>query len=480
MKTLLIQPSHYRREPEFFPLGLGYLARILKDNNQQVEILDIQANQYTEEQTTNILKNHQYDYVGISSISTQYAYTRWLTETIREQMPTTKIIVGNALGTFTPKTVLEHTETDICCIGEGEQTFLEIIEQKPLDEIKGIAYKKKDGIQINKPREYIRDIDTIPFPQWDMFPMEIYLKSCYVTNQSRPCLNTITARGCPYHCGFCSRTFSGARLRSVNNIMEEIHELIRRYHIRSVFFNDELFVSSRARVHKLCEQLAPLDLKWICQGRINLVNKEILQEMKKAGCVKIGYGVESGCQKILDNMNKEIKIADSRRVLNETYKIGLEPIIQMMYGYPGENQDTLQETKRFIASLDMPIGRLFLSITTALPGAPLYDDALKKGRIKDEHHYLMSLKSGYMALTDNRPDFINLSEIPDKDFFRFKQQTEQEIYHDQLKKYPVHYGKEILTKNIDDSIRFIKRKGLKKFIKKALEKTMIKKLSGAT
>jgi len=479
MKTLLIQPSHYRREPEFFPLGLGYLARILKDNNHHVEILDIQANQYTEEQTTTILRQHQYDYVGVSSISTQYAYTHWLTKTIRETMPTTKIIVGNALGTFTPKTVLEHTETDICCIGEGEQTFLEIIEQKPLEQIKGIAYKKKDEIKINKPREYIQDIDTIPFPQWDMFPMSIYLKSCFVTNQSRPCMNTITARGCPYHCGFCSRTFSGTRLRSVNNIMTEIHELIRRYKIKSIFFNDELFVSSKKRAHDLCEQLQPLDLKWICQGRINIVNKELLREMKKAGCVKIGYGVESGSQRILNNMNKQIKIEDSRRTLNETYQTGLEPIIQMMYGYPGENQESLEETKSFIRSLNMPIGRLFLSVTTAVPGSPLYNDAIKNGMIKDEHHYLMSLKSGYMALTDNRPDFINFSDIPDKDFFRLKQQTEQDIYHEQLKRYPVHYGKITITKNIDDSIHYIQRKGLKKFIKKALEKTMIKKLSGA-
>jgi len=479
MKVLLIQPLHYRREPEFFPLGLGYIARVLLDNNHHVDVLDIQANQYTEDKVIDWLKYKQYDFVGISSISTQYSYTKWLAEIVRLRMPDTKIVVGNALGTFTPKTVLENTETNICCIGEGEQTFLDIVEQRPLNKIDGIAYKSKNKININKPREYIEDIDSIPFPAWDVFPMDIYLKSCFVTNQSRPCINLITARGCPYHCGFCSRTFSGTRLRSVDNIMDEIHELIRRYKIRSVFFNDELFVSSKRRVYNLCEQLKPLDLKWICQGRINIVDKELLKEMKRAGCVKIGYGVESGSQKILNNMNKQIKVEDSRRVLNMTHEVGLEPIIQMMYGYPGENKDTLKETKEFISSLDMPIGRLFFSVTTALPGAKLYDDAIKNGLIKDEDKYLMSLKSGYMALTDNRPDFINFSEIPDNDFFKLKQDTETEIYRNQLRKYPVYYRKKMITDSISSSIVFLRHKGLKKFVHRAFEKVTVKKLSGA-
>ncbi|MBC7113850.1 MAG: radical SAM protein, partial [Candidatus Methanomethyliales bacterium] len=161
-----------------------------------------------------------------------------------------------------------------------------------------------------------------------------------------------------------------------------------------------------------------------------------LKRLKKAGAIAIGYGIESGSQKVLDRMNKKINIRQAERALNDTIRSKIFPVIFMMYGYPGESLESLQETVEFFKKVPY-VGRIHFAITTALPGSELYNDCLKEGLIKDENRYLESLAAGFTA-NGNRL-IINFTQFSKWDFWRLKSELERKIYLEQIKRYPRHF-----------------------------------------
>jgi radical SAM superfamily enzyme YgiQ (UPF0313 family) len=465
MKVLLIQPPHYynglSREPESFPLGLGYIAKVLLNSGHKVEVFDIWAHQLKNEEVMKKIKMLDYDVVGISALSTQYAYVKWLSAELKKKNEE-KIIVGGPLATHSPRIVLKSTAVDVCVIGEGEITIKEVVEKSnDFDEIKGISFKKKGKIFENPPREYIKDLDTIDFPAWELFPMGIYLKPRRYYDYPHPlkAMNIISSRGCPYMCRFCSKTFEKIRLRSIDNIMEEIKLLEKKYGVNCIHLNDELFMINKKRVLEFCEKIEPLNIKFLCNGRVNIIDLNLLKRMKKAGCIAVGYGIESGSQKILYNMNKQITVEQSERALKETIRVKIYPIIFMMYGYPGETKESLQETINFFKKIPY-VGRIYLAITTALPGSELYNDCLKKGLIKDEDKYLESLAAGFT--TQGARFLLNFTEFTKEEFYRLKSETERRIFLEQVKRYPYHYVKFTLRKYLFALMERIQKKLTKK------------------
>ena len=427
MKVLLIQPPHYydggSRPPTNFPLGLGYIARVLHNAGHQVDVLDIWAHQWTNQEVIQNIRNIDHDIIGISAMSTQYAYVKWLIAELRKYSKA-KITVGGALATFSAEIVLKHTQAEICVIGEGEVTFLDVL--KNLDNLKtveGIYFKQNGEIIKNSPRKYIQNLDTIEFPDWALFPLEIYLKNCAVFGYPHiKAMNIVTSRGCPWDCCFCSKNFSGVRLRSIDNVIDEIKELKRRYAIRGIAFNDELVLINKQRAYELCQKIEPLQIKWSCQGRVNNVDFDLLKRMKKAGCLSVGYGVESGSQTILDGMNKKTTVAQAHTALRDTVKTGMKPIVQMMYGYPGETRETLQETIDFFKNAVFLgpeiINSLRLSATVPLPGAELYERAVKDGLISNEEKFLEELSAGYMHNVQKL--LVNFTDFSKDEFWRLK------------------------------------------------------------
>ncbi len=471
MKVILIQPPHYyggqTRLPSFFPLGLGYIAKVLTDNAYPTEIFDIWAHQLTKNEVVDKISKSKFDVVGISALSSQYRYVIWLVEQIRKYHQNATIVLGGALATLSPEIVLSNTAVDICVIGEGEQTFIHLLENlNDFSKINGITYKKNGEIIKNPNQPYIKNLDSLKFPAWDLFPTEIYIKNSYLIstyyNLNIGVMNIVCGRGCPWNCYFCSKTFYGTRLRSIDNIISEVKELVDRYKINGIFFNDELLAVNKERIYDLCEQIEPLNLKWQCQARVNIVDYNLLKRLKSAGCVSIGYGIESGSQKILNNMNKKVTVKQAENAIKETYRAGLFPIIQMMYGYVGESSTTLQETIAFFnRSKAFYFGNFF--ITTPLPGTQLYDSCLKNNIIKDEEKYLSNLSSGYHG---DRYPLVNLTNFNETDFYNLKKKTEKIIHFKSLINNPLLSIKFLYY----NAIRFGWLKLLKKFSKKYLKK----------
>jgi radical SAM superfamily enzyme YgiQ (UPF0313 family) len=464
MKILLIQPPHYysdfSRKPSVFPLGLGYLARSLLDYGFDVEVLDIWAHQYTNTEVMKILGRKEFDFVGISALSTQYKYVKWLAREIKKVNKSALICVGGALSTLNSDIVLKYTKVDICVLGEGEKTIVDIMNNfNKLPLVKGIIFLQDGEITKTEPRPLIKNLDSIGFPAWELFPIKIYLENCRLYHPQYPSLkslNVILGRGCPYNCHFCSKIFKTVRLRSIDNVIDEIKMLKKKFGIEGVFFNDELAVITKTRMLELCRKIKHLGVKWQCQGRVNIVDSELLKTMKQSGCVAIGYGIESGSQTILNNMNKNIKVEDSEKVLKDTIRVGILPLVQMIYGYPGETRETLMESINFLKRIPWKCN---FNVLTALPGTKVYADAVKMGHIRNEEEYLEKLEGGYTTKQDYK-SFINFTKFSNEEFFDLKDKIENIIrrnfFIESLKnpKFFVNfYGPRI--KNIIKEIGFI-------------------------
>ena len=211
---------------------------------------------------------------------------------------------------------MQETCFDYGIIGEGEQTALELVNaihsgnKEEIPSIKGIIFRNDSGIVRTPPRAYIEDLDTIPFPARHLLPdLKKYRYRFY---KHLPTATIITSRGCPYQCTFCDRAVFGnkLRMRSIKNMLDEIEILVKEYGVRGINIQDDLFTITPQRVIEFCDQLMSRKLKisWSCLARVDCITPEMLKIMKKAGCWQIGYGIESGNQKILNTINKNITL----------------------------------------------------------------------------------------------------------------------------------------------------------------------------
>jgi anaerobic magnesium-protoporphyrin IX monomethyl ester cyclase len=449
MNIALVQLPHFYGEnesrlPESYPLGLGYVSAYLNEHGVAHEGIDLWRMLLPVEQALDAFDWGGYSILGISAYSTQYRYLREFTLGVKQRWPHVRIMCGGAGPTFSAAPILRNTGIDVCVIGEGEVTALDLIEHIDVPEqVPGVAYLKDGEVVFTEDRPYIRDLDTLPLPNRGLFDMEAYVvqagkvagRSGGRRSKARPrrTADIIAGRGCPFACRFCSKTFSGCRLRGLDSIAEEVDMLQRDWGVDHLSFNDELVVTSKRRILGLCERLRGRDITWSCQGRIDQVDRAILEAMKEAGCVDIGYGVESASQSILDAMDKRIDATMIVPVIEMTYEVGIDPVIQYMYGYPGENDETIAATEQLFAAIDRPyIG----FTTTPIPGSPLYEEVRAKGLIGDEHDFLMRLDSGYNL----QGAMLNLTDMTDDEFVAKKMQLAFRVNHAYYKRRPLLYA----------------------------------------
>lgn len=438
------------RMPKEIPLGLAYIAGFLQRAGHSVAILDIDGYGYDKKAVEDIISKSDCDCFGIGGLSPSYRYVKWLSSVIRSHHSNKVIIAGNMVAIAQPETLLKNSEVDIAVIGEGEATCKELLDalEGPgnLNEINGICYKKDGGIHFTPPRERLRNLDELPFPAWELFPVRTYLRNPIYRESGLRSLNISTTRGCPYDCTFCSRVFGRAvTRRSAGSIVDEIKELIKRYQVQYVAIIDDLFISDQKHVYEFCDKMIAerVKIRWGAGGRVNLVNEPLLKKMKEAGCDLLSFGFESGSQEILNNMKKNVKVGQAEKAIELTRKAGIRPIGSFMFGMFGETQETLDQTIDFIKRTGLPNRRLFF--TTPYPDTPIYETAKKMGRInRDENTFLDSL--GEMADTL----VVNLTDYPDKQLISIKQEAEERLkkevrlrvkWRRKLDIWQSHYGK---------------------------------------
>lgn len=438
MRFLLINPmTGSRRLPAYFPLGLGYIASVLLEAGQEVQVLDINAHRWPADEVERRLEAAQFEVVGITGMVTEFRAVRWLSGLVRKVNPYGKVILGGGLPTAFPRLVLERTEADIAVIGEGETTIEDLaagLEQgAPLSDVKGIWYKEGDELKATEPRESIEDLDTVPFPARHLFPMERYMQNPvpFLRMFDRKVISTnlISSRGCPYRCSYCFHGQWGHRFRarSADNVVAEMKFLRKTYDINGVVFMDDTFVLNRKRVLTICDRLIEedLDIMWVGNGRVNLVDRPLLERMRAAGCRTLPYGIESGSQKILDEMRKGVTVEQARQAVLDTWQAGILPRGYLMIGMFGETRETVAETVRFCNETGL-ISEF--SYATPFPGTQLYARAMELGKIKEDDAGQLLERWG--EWTDEI--VVNLSSIPDEALKSIRQEAQARILRGNL------------------------------------------------
>ncbi len=434
MKVLFIHPPVREDDtPNNVPIGLGWVTAVLKKEGHDVEILDINAWRYKKEQVVDILKakGKDADIFGISGMITVYNYSKWLKGALKQLYPEKPIVEGGAGPTSIPH-LYAKSGADAVVIGEGENTMLDLIDvfqnKDDLGNVDGIAWKADNSVIINKPRELIKNLDELPMPSWDLFPMEeVYLKNNILKRYSfNRNTNVLASRGCPFRCKFCHDGFGGAaRWFSADYIIEELKHLINGYKVEYVRFDDETFVGNRKRTMDFCQRLIDenLGLKWGSTARVNLMDDELLGMMKKAGCLDLNYGIESGSQKMLDAMQKDATVRQAENAIALTRKYSITPIISLMVGTPGENAETIQETVDFCKRTNTRVEHIFISTPT--PRTAFYKMLMEQGRIKDEEKFVetMSERGDFWANV-----LINMTDISDAELIRLRNKAEKQIH----------------------------------------------------
>ncbi len=420
MKILLVVYDNQSYLSEF-PIGLAYIASILKKRGHEVEIYNQDIYHYPDAHLTEYLNKKKYDIVGVSVIGGYYQYRKLLSlsHAINASANRPFYIIGGHGPSPEPEFFLRKTKADAICIGEGEETIVDLINalesKQILKNVLGIAYRDGKEIVINKRRPLIKDIDSIPFPAYELFPVHIYrllrMPNCSVTDFVMPILS---GRGCVFKCNFCYRMDKGFRQRSNESIMEEILLLKADYDISYVYFNDELLMSSIERTVALCEALIKkkIKIKWNCNGRLNFAKKDVLRIMKEAGCVFINYGIESFDDQILKNMNKRLTVKQIISGIEATLEAGISPGFNIIFGNIGENREILMKGVEFLLKYDDGSQMRTIRPVTPYPGCPLYYYAIEKGLLKDCEDFYENRHINSDLLS------VNFTELSEKEFNR--------------------------------------------------------------
>jgi len=375
-----------------FPQGIAYIASVIKREGHDVEIYNQDKSHYSEVHINDFLNREVYDMVGVGIIAGYYQYSKILkiSESINRSDNRPFYIIGGHGPTPEPEYFLRKTGADAIVMGEGELTIVELLNAVecggPLSDIKGIAYRDGGDVRINKRRPLIKDVNSIPFPAYDLFPVDFYkLRRCPYAKKTDFVMPLLSGRGCMFKCNFCYRMDKEFRPRSSESIIEEMGLLNSDYGVNFIAFNDELLMSSVERTTELSESFlnSGLDIKWICNGRLNYAKPDVLKLMKRAGCVLINYGIESMDDTVLKNMNKALTTKQIVKGVEATLDAGISPGLNILFGNIGDNKETLRKGVEFLLKYDDGSQLRTIRPVTPYPGSPLYYYAIENGLLKD-------------------------------------------------------------------------------------------------
>ena len=333
----------------WFPQGLAYIAAVLLKEGYNVEIYNQDLNHFPDEHLTEYLDQNTFDVVGLSVIAGYYQYRKLLkiSKAINRSKNRPFYIIGGHGPSPEPEHFLKKTQADAIVIGEGELTIVELLEavgnSNSLDTIQGIAYNNGSEAVVNKRRDLIKDVDSIPLPAYELFPMSYYrLLRMPHASSTDFVMPVLSGRGCTFECTFCYRLDKDFRPRSNEAIIEEIRLLKKDYGITYIAFGDELLMSSIQRTISLCEDFvkAKLNVKWNCNGRLNYAKHNVLELMKAAGCVFINYGIEAMDDQVLKNMKKGLTTSQIINGIETTINAGISPGFNIIFGNIGDNLET--------------------------------------------------------------------------------------------------------------------------------------------
>jgi anaerobic magnesium-protoporphyrin IX monomethyl ester cyclase len=412
-------PSGAHQHPPFTPLGLGYLAAVLEKNEYKVDVIDCQAAKLSYEEFKSEIGKRQPNIVGVTSTTLTYKSGLRIAKIAKEVFPNCLTIMGGSHVTFWDENALkECPELDVVVRKEGENTLLEIVQRleagKSFHDVIGTTCRKDGKIVKNPDRPYIKDLDSLPFPAHNLWPLETLRKYGNIVYP------IMASRGCVFWCDFCTavRMFGrNYRMRSPKNVVDEIEFLHETYGASQFTFYDDAFTVDQNRTAEICHEIMKrkLKIKWDCETRVDMVTKDLLLKMREAGCIAIWFGVDSGSQRVIDAMGKGFSLIQTMNAFQWAKDAGLMTVAGVILGFPGETKESAMETIKLVEKINPDDVGYY--IATPYPGTPMYELVKEKGLLKvtDFNKYDTATP------TFESPEFTmeELREIREQAFHRF-------------------------------------------------------------
>lgn len=368
------------------PLGLAYIAAVLRRAGHMVTIIDGEVeNLGVDELLARIPADAAI--IGFTSTTLLWPSVQAAAAKMRSVFPRATLVVGGPQVTAFPEDTIANSVFDVGVIGDGETAIVELADRLASSAgiagpggVAGCVARSPGGMPaVAGVTRWVEDLDSLPMPAIDLLPAGRY-RSMLTRN---PFVTLITSRGCPYRCAFCSQIYTGPRLRtrSPANIIAEIERAVREYRAREIVVFDETFGVKRDEALQLCALIRDrkLDVRWSARTRIDVLDEELLRAMRLAGCYFLHLGIESGAQHVLDMMQKRITLQAARDAVRLARSLGFFVHGYFMLGYPGETRRDVEATARFSRRLGLDVASY--TVTIPNPRTPLFEDAVERGII---------------------------------------------------------------------------------------------------
>ena len=381
-----------RQGEETIPgMGMLVLAAVARTRGYRVHLVDAKQQGASVDDVTRQIAALRPDYLGLSATTISVTNAARIAERVKTLVPGVVTILGGAHVSAIPERTLEaFASIDFGIVGEGEVSLFELLArldaEQPVDAVAGLAYRRAGRVHANPRAPYIDDLDALPLPAWDLLPDFPHRFQPSLFQYPRtPVATLITSRGCPFTCSFCDRSTSGkkGRMHSVEYVVRLCRHLVS-LGVHHILFVDDLFTVRKQRVVDMCRAFLDegFTFSWSCNSHPNLLDFQTMQLMHRAGCWQIAYGIESGSQRILDVVKREVRIPRMRETLRMTRAAGIRTKGYVMIGHPTEGLDSLAETAEFLKVVELDLCQI--TKFTPYPGTPAYPTIRHHGAFTED------------------------------------------------------------------------------------------------
>ena len=366
-------------------LSLATVAAGTLQRGHRVQLVDCNLSPRPMDAVRRAVARQEPDWVGVTLVTPLWDQVRQVVQAVRQVNRKVKVVVGGPHASALPAETLRDLRADAVVFGEGDFALAELIDANDPGEVPGVAVRSRTGdeIRVGERRPLLRDLDQLPLPAWELFDVPSYRTTRLLCRRS-PAGWIETSRGCPFGCIYCSKDVFGRNFRTKSpvRVVDEMERMLR-VGFREIHIADDCFTANPRRVRAICEEILRRDLRFpwapVTGIRVDGLDEELLRLMRRAGCYRVYFGVESGSDEILTRVNKGIAVEQVRLMVRASKRAGLETFGFFMIALPGETVESMTQTRRLARELDLDMAKI--SVTMPLPGTALFDEIERDGRL---------------------------------------------------------------------------------------------------
>lgn len=427
MRISLINPPNIEHTGTFRPpINLAMLAAFIRPYGHEPKIYDLEALDIDgAKEIAVLLMQDKPEVIGFSCLTPRYPIIVEIARECKRIAKDVIILLGGPHVSGDPRSVFYDPSIDYAIVGEGEGALLDLLnsleEGKDVSKIPNLAFRSKDSIVINHPRPFIKNLDELPFPAWDLLPLELYNNDPVMFKSNY--MGITSSRGCAWDCNFCASKViwkRKVRMRSAENLVEELKYLINNYGISEFMFYDDTFTLDRKRALTICELIKKegLEIRFYVTLRADTIDREVAIALKDAGCFVVYLGVESGDGEILRKTGKGLTKDQVRKTVAMLKEVQIPALASFILGHPGDTHETIKATIEFAKELDTDQAKFFIAVP--FPGTRLYQLALQRGLLTKPDPMKLVDFSTYQHIS------VNLSRVSDEDLMLYQKRAYEE------------------------------------------------------